>query len=78
MKANLLLQVYISFKVHVEWHWSNTYSLTESLKALLKICFSEQGSNYRPVEEAAYIKFVDFLDDCAGMSVLESYIVTSG
>ena len=36
------------------------------LKSLLSPKFSEPGSNKRAAEEAAYIFFVDFLDDCRG------------
>lgn len=36
------------------------------LKSLLSPKFLEPGSNKRAAEEAAYIFFVDFLDDCRG------------
>lgn len=36
------------------------------LKTLLTPQFSDHGSNKRSAEEAAYIHYIDFLDDCEG------------
>ena len=40
--------------------------LIEYIKGLFKIKFSDKASQYRSAEEAAYINFVDFLDQCEG------------
>ena len=39
---------------------------TEMLKDLVTIKFSEEGSNRKLAETAAWIHFIDFLDECAG------------
>ena len=40
--------------------------LIEYIKGLFKIKFSDKASQYRSAEEAAYINFVDFPDQCEG------------
>ena len=43
------------------------FSLAEIIKTLFtKIHFLETGSNQRNVEEAAYMLFMDFIQDCEG------------
>ena len=36
------------------------------LKGLLKLEFADRGDSLRTNEEAAYIHFVDFMDECEG------------
>jgi len=40
--------------------------IIDDMRSLFKVNFSEKGSNYRPLEEAAYIFFIDFMEECAG------------
>jgi len=39
---------------------------TEMLKDLVEVNFSEEGSSRKAAEAAAWIHFIDFLDECAG------------
>ena len=43
------------------------------MRSLFKVNFSEKGNNYRPVEEAAYIFFIDFMEECAGNRVHKDF-----
>ncbi len=40
---------------------------------MIRVQFSEKGSNMRAKEEQTYIYFVDFVDECQGWSVLISF-----
>ena len=42
----------------------------DDLKGLLKVKFADRGSLIRPSQEATYIYFVDFLEECESMSAL--------
>lgn len=37
------------------------------LKGLLKPKFADQGDSHHTNEEAAYLHFVDFMDECEGV-----------
>lgn len=39
----------------------------ERMKSLLKVKFSEKGSNVQAKEEQTYVLFVDFKDECKSM-----------
>lgn len=47
--------------------------ILEYFKTLLKPSFSEVGTRMRTMEEASYIHFLDFLEECEGMAVTHSY-----
>lgn len=42
----------------------------DDLKGLLKVKFADRGSLIQPSQEATYIYFVDFLEECKSMSAL--------
>ena len=41
------------------------------MKNLFSVKYSDKGSEYRPAEEQTYINYVDFLDECEGIGVLD-------
>ena len=47
-------------------HVLHVITFADELKSLVRVQFSEEGSNLRRMEEAAWINFLDFLDDCEG------------
>ena len=42
----------------------------DDMRSLFKVNFSEKGNTYRPVEEAAYIFFINFMEECAGIKTI--------
>ena len=46
----------------------------ERMKSLFKAKFSEKGSNVRAMEEQTYVFFVDFMDECEGMIMIDVII----
>ena len=40
--------------------------LSERIKSLFSVIYSDRGSIFRDAEEQAYLFFVDFLDACKG------------
>lgn len=57
---------------HLFVHDENRLTL-DDMRSLFKVNFSEKGNNYRPVEEAAYIFFIDFMEECAGNRVHKDF-----
>ncbi len=49
------------------------YHFLRLFKSMIRVQFSEKGSNMRAKEEQTYIYFVDFVDECQGWSVLISF-----
>ncbi len=47
--------------------------MTDDLKELFKVSFSEEGCIAREKEEQAWIHFGDFLDECEGKKLTEFY-----
>ena len=43
------------------------FSYSEVFKDLVVVKYSEQGSSFYPFEQQAWVHFIDFLDECAGM-----------
>ncbi len=50
----------------------------DAVKEMLKAMFSERGGPLQSVEEAAYIHFVDFLDEYQGMNAKKPDILFYG
>ena len=43
------------------------FTLAEAFKHMVAVRYSEQGSNFYPLEQQAWVHFVDFKDECAGV-----------
>lgn len=47
--------------------------ISEELKSLFYIKYSEEGHNRRPAELQCWVNFCDFLDACEGKSLADCY-----